>query len=69
VTTVPEHAANAIRTEPTASDAAVVAALAYVLPEPPAPDERNPEYATKLRALCEASRPAGRIHPINILKL
>jgi hypothetical protein len=28
-------------------------ALAYVLPEPPAPEERNPEYATKLRALAE----------------
>ena len=28
-------------------------ALAYVLPEPPAPDERNPEYATTLRALAE----------------
>ena len=28
-----------------------VPALAYVLPEPPAPEERNPEYAAKLRAL------------------
>ena len=28
-------------------------ALAYVLPEPPAPEERNPEYAAKLRALAE----------------
>ncbi len=30
-----------------------VPALAYVLPEPPAPEERNPEYATTLRALAE----------------
>ena len=42
----------AVLAEPTAGDA-VVPALAYVLPEPPAPDERNPEYATKLRALAE----------------
>ena len=36
-----------------AGEATVVAALAYVLPEPPAPADRNPEYATKLRALAE----------------
>ena len=30
-----------------------VPALAYVLPEPPAPEERNPEYAARLRALAE----------------
>ena len=42
----------AVLAEPTGGDA-VVPALAYVLPEPPAPDERNPEYATKLRALAE----------------
>ena len=30
-----------------------VPALAYVLPEPPDPEERNLEYATKLRALAE----------------
>jgi hypothetical protein len=29
------------------------AALAYVLPEPPAPEERNPEYASVLRRLAE----------------
>jgi hypothetical protein len=29
----------------------VVGALCYNLPEPPAPGERNPEYATKLRAV------------------
>jgi hypothetical protein len=28
-------------------------ALAYVLSEPPQPEERNPEYAAKLRALAE----------------
>lgn len=28
-----------------------VAALCYNLPEPPSPDERNAEYASKLRAL------------------
>lgn len=33
--------------------AATGAALAYVLPEPPAPEERDPEYAAKLRALAE----------------
>ena len=43
----------AVLAEPIAGDTAVVAALAYVLPEPPAPDERNPEYATKLRTLAE----------------
>jgi hypothetical protein len=32
---------------------AVVPALAYVLPVPPAPEERNREYAAKLRALAE----------------
>jgi len=35
------------------AEAAAAPALTYVLPEPPAPDERNPEYATKLRALAE----------------
>jgi hypothetical protein len=34
-------------------DGATVAALCYNLPEPPAPDERNPEYAAKLRALAQ----------------
>ena len=43
----------AVLVEPAAGEAAAVAALAYVLPEPPAPEERNPEYATKLRALAE----------------
>lgn len=31
----------------------VVPAVTYLLPEPPAPEERNPEYAAKLRALAE----------------
>ena len=46
----------AVLVEPTGGmvgEATAVAALAYVLPEPPAPAERNPEYATKLRALAE----------------
>lgn len=30
-----------------------LAALSYVLPEPPAAGEHNPEYAAKLRALAE----------------
>lgn len=43
----------AVLVEPAAGEAAAVSALAYVLPEPPAPAERNPEYATRLRALAE----------------
>ena len=31
----------------------VIAALCYNLPEPPAPHERNPEYASKLRAVAQ----------------
>lgn len=31
----------------------VIAALCYNLPQPPAPNERNPEYASKLRALAQ----------------
>ena len=31
----------------------VIAALCYNLPEPPPPGERNPEYATRLRALAQ----------------
>lgn len=31
----------------------VIAALCYNLPEPPTVDERNPEYAAKLRAVAE----------------
>ena len=43
----------AVLVETAAGAANAVAALAYILPEPPAPAERNPEYATKLRALAE----------------
>jgi hypothetical protein len=31
----------------------VIAALCYNLPQPPAPKERNPEYAAKLRAVAQ----------------
>ena len=43
----------AVFVEPVAGEAAPTAALAYVLPEAPAPAERNPEYSAKLRALAE----------------
>ena len=43
----------AVLAEAAAASGGPVAALAYVLPEPPAPEERNPEYAAKLRALAE----------------
>jgi hypothetical protein len=43
----------AVLVEPEAGGAAPAAALAYILPEPPAPEERNPEYAAELRALAE----------------
>ena len=43
----------AVLVETAAAGAAPVAALAYVLPEPPAPEERNPEYAARLRAVAE----------------
>lgn len=43
----------AVLVETDAAEATAVAALTYVLPEPPAPEERNPEYASKLRALAE----------------
>ncbi len=33
------------------ADGAVIPALCYNLPGPPAPGERNPEYAAKLRAV------------------
>ena len=43
----------AVLVEAAAAGAAPVAALTYVLPEPPAPEERNPEYAARLRAVAE----------------
>jgi hypothetical protein len=47
---------QAYRPEPVlavGSDGASVAALCYNLPEPPATDERNAEYAAKLRTLAQ----------------
>jgi hypothetical protein len=35
------------------SDGSVIAALCYNLAQPPAPGERNPEYAAKLRAVAQ----------------
>jgi hypothetical protein len=35
------------------ADGDMIPALCYNLPLPPAPTERNPEYATKLRAVAE----------------
>jgi hypothetical protein len=49
-----EDSVRAYRPEPVlvrVHDGEAVAALCYNLPEPPSPDERNVEYATKLRAL------------------
>jgi hypothetical protein len=31
----------------------IIAALCYNLPDPPAPNDRNPEYASKLRAVAQ----------------
>lgn len=47
---------RAYRPEPvlaTERDGTQVPALCYNLPEPPAPGERNPEYAARLRALAQ----------------
>jgi hypothetical protein len=35
------------------SNGEVIAALCFNLPQPPSPDERNPEYAAKLRVIAE----------------
>ena len=35
------------------ADGDLIAALCYNLPQPPALEERNPEYAAKLRAVAE----------------
>jgi hypothetical protein len=51
-----EPSVQAYRPEPVlavARNGAAVAALCYNLPEPPAPDERNAEYAAKLRAVAQ----------------
>jgi len=51
-----EAGVQAYRPEPVFAvprNGATVAALCYNLPEPPSPDERNPEYASKLRSLAQ----------------
>ena len=51
-----EPSVQAYRPEPVlavARNGATVAALCYNLPEPPSPDERNAEYASKLRSLAQ----------------
>ena len=51
-----EPSVQAYRPEPVlavTSDGVTVAALCYNLPEPPASDERNAEYAAKLRTLAQ----------------
>ena len=51
-----EPTVQAYRPEPVLAltrDGATVAALCYNLPEPPAADEHNAEYAAKLRALAQ----------------
>ena len=35
------------------SDGAAIAALCYNLPQPPSPDEHDPDYASRLRAVAE----------------
>jgi hypothetical protein len=45
------YRAAAVLAQGVADDASPIAALAYVLPKPPGPSERNPDYAAKLRAL------------------
>lgn len=49
-----EDSVSAYRPEAVAAqlpDGSIIAALCFNLPEPPAPEERNPEYSSKLRAL------------------
>jgi hypothetical protein len=51
-----ESSVQAYRPEPVLAvdrNGARFAALCYNLPDPPAPDEGNPEYAAKLRALAK----------------
>jgi Gamma-glutamyl cyclotransferase, AIG2-like len=51
-----EPSVAAYRPEPVIAvdpDGVTVAALCYNLPEPPSPDERNAEYAARLRALAQ----------------
>jgi hypothetical protein len=43
----------------------IIAALCYNLPEPPSPSERNPDYATKLRAVgFKVGLPAGYLESL-----
>ena len=51
-----EPSVRAYRPEPVLAvlpDGATVAAICYNLPEPPSADERNAEYASKLRSLAQ----------------
>jgi gamma-glutamyl AIG2-like cyclotransferase len=51
-----EPSLRAYRPEPVLAvlrDGAAIAALCFNLPEPPAPEERNTEYAVRLRAVAE----------------
>ena len=51
-----EPSVRAYRPEPVLAvvqNEATVAALCFNLPEPPSPDERNAEYASKLRSLAQ----------------
>ena len=51
-----EPSVRAYRPEPVLAvlrNGTTVAALCYNLPEPPAPDERNADYASKLRAVAQ----------------
>ena len=49
--TVQAYRAQPIRVR--LEDGGELSALCYNLPEPPSPDEHNPQYAAKLRALAE----------------
>ena len=48
---VQEYRPEAVLVQP--ESGGLVAALCYTLPQPPSPTERNPEYASKLRALAQ----------------
>lgn len=57
-----EASVQAYRPEPVlavVAGGATVAALGCNLPEPPAPDERNAEYASRLRSLAQRTGPPG----------
>lgn len=51
-----EPSVQAYRAQPVRvrlEDGGVLSALCYLLPDPPSPQERNPQYAAQLRALAE----------------